>query len=229
MDRSAIKNMNTDYFEFGLSKSCSDEAKKTLTVVVTRIDVSGTEGLTPRVRGEYMSQMARMAVNESARLSGLHEIRKFPKNTDGAPGQENGVWWGVSHKPEIVAGAVSSLPVGLDVEIIRNVSDRLTERIVSEKERLLFSIWEQDSFFRVWTAKEAVLKFCGHGLSGLSSCFIDSVQGPGCLLVKYGEKNYPVTSLVRETYIVSVVAFPQDVTFFYQPLSGQGLFLKSEC
>jgi len=182
-------------------------------VVFKIIDQSLFVGFTPRQKAGQLSIMARQAASRSAFLSGIKTEPCFNKNSDGIPVPENGIWWGVSHKPEIVAGAVSILPVGLDVEVIRPVSERLVERVSDELERSLFKEMNDVSFFRMWTAKEAVLKAEGHGLSGLSACKIQDLLSDDHIFVRYNNKNFPVTTFVSDTYIVSVVSLPEKVKF----------------
>lgn len=221
MDRSAIKNMNADYFESRNDGAGCFGSRKPIMVVIEPLDVSMMDGLSPRQKGERMSMMARKAVIESARLSGLNEPRSFPKTEEGAPRPEDGVWWGLSHKPDVVAGAAHIRPVGLDVEVIRTVSARLIDRISTKKERILFLDSDDSLFFRIWTAKEAVLKVCGQGLSGMGSCFVNQVLGDDHIVVGYGGRLFPVTSLVRDTYIVSVISEPSDVLFLFKPGFGR--------
>ena len=66
----------------------------------------------------------------------------------------------VSHSGGDLFVAVSSVPVGLDAEAPRPVPARLAKRWFSPLEQ------EQD-FFAVWTAKEAVAKIGGAGLSAV--------------------------------------------------------------
>lgn len=202
--------MNSDYFEINQKCSGFSDGDGRMKVVLKIIDQSLFWGFTPRQKAGQLSVMARQAASRSAFLSGIKTEPCFNKNSDGIPVSENGIWWGVSHKPEIVVGAVSLCPVGLDVEIIRSVSDRLIERVSDESERSLFS---GPAFFKIWTAKEAVLKVMGKGLSGLSECKIHNVISDDHISVRYGSKKFPVTCFVSGTYIVSAVSFPGKVEF----------------
>lgn len=215
MIRSAIKNMNSDYFEINGKSPGSSCGACLLNVVLKTIDNSFFSGFTPREKASQLSILARKAALKSAELSGIYDSISFMKNNDGMPLSQNGIWWGVSHKPEIVAGAVSLSPVGLDVEIIRPVSERLMERISDESERTLFKDEPVISFFKIWTSKEAVLKLLGKGLSGVSECRIHDVIANDHISVRYKEMIFPVTCFVSGTYIISVVSLPDKVKLVY--------------
>ena len=215
MIRSAIKNMNSDYFGISNKRPGFSDDNCLLKVVLKTIDQSSFFGFTPRQKSEQLSFMARKAALMSAALSGIQADLCFNKNSHGMPVPENGIWWGVSHKPEIVAGAVSFCPVGLDVEVIRPVSERVMEKVSDESERCLFKDGAEMSFFKIWTAKEAVLKVLGKGLSGLSECKINDIISDGHISVRYNAKIFSVTCFVSGTYIVSVVSLPDKVKFIY--------------
>lgn len=80
----------------------------------------------------------------------------------------------ISHSRDMVAAAVSDKPVGVDVEYIRTVSEKLKKRVCREMPET------QDDFFKVWTLKEAYLKASGIPFSKMLSlsvkCINESVQ-----------------------------------------------------
>ncbi len=64
----------------------------------------------------------------------------------------NGIFISISHSKDMIAAAVSERPVGIDIEYIRPVSEKLRKRICNEADL------NEDEFFKNWTLKEAWLK-----------------------------------------------------------------------
>ena len=77
------------------------------------------------------------------------------------------IHFNLSHCREAVVCAVSSRPVGVDVESIRSFKESLVEYTMNqgEVERIRQSERPDVEFIRLWTMKEAVLKMTGAGIS----------------------------------------------------------------
>ena len=72
--------------------------------------------------------------------------------------QTGGRYLSVSHTGGRLYVAVADFPIGLDAEARREVPERVAREWLTEDER-------KRDFFAVWTAKEAVSKWDGRGLS----------------------------------------------------------------
>lgn len=86
---------------------------------------------------------------------------------EGKPQFADGPEFSISHCKEAIAVAVDEHPIGIDVESIRTVSSSLMEYTMNEQEcALIRSSAESDrAFIRLWTQKEAYLKYLGTGIS----------------------------------------------------------------
>lgn len=75
----------------------------------------------------------------------------------------------ISHCRTAVCVAFSNRPIGIDVENIRSNKETLIERVCNSEEVLLISNSEnpQSEFTRLWTRKEAYLKWLGTGIVGM--------------------------------------------------------------
>ena len=76
------------------------------------------------------------------------------------------IHFSLSHCREAVACAVSSRPVGIDVESVRPLKESLVRYTMSETEQQTIFGAENPAlmFTRLWTMKEAILKQSGEGL-----------------------------------------------------------------
>jgi 4'-phosphopantetheinyl transferase len=138
-----------------------------------------------------LSRLARQAARISAEKSGL-ALSGFPKNENGVPIPAQGLHWSISHKTDYVSGVVSTEPVGIDIERMREVSSAIMEYIADDREWDRIGGKAPVAFFRFWTAKEAVLKAMGVGFTGLSHCRIIRVVDDDCLIAGYDECEFIV-------------------------------------
>jgi 4'-phosphopantetheinyl transferase len=91
------------------------------------------------------------------------------------------------------------------------------KRIVDQTEYLHFM--RQDKmlvFFRVFTAKEAVLKKTAVGIKGLSKVKIDMVLDDNNLIVQYLDKKYQVENFYFDGYLASVTKDNLDVEWSFR-------------
>jgi len=158
-----------------------------------------------------LSLFARESVKASSLKSKL-AVGIFEKDALGVPLPSNTIYWSVTHKPDFVAGVVSTGKIGIDLEQIKDVSDAVFERIVDSKEGAHFTSQDKSLvFFRTFTAKEAVLKKTSHGIQGLSKVKIKMVVDDKNLVVRYLDKNYLVENFYFDGYLASVTKDNVDV------------------
>ncbi|MBO5883411.1 MAG: 4'-phosphopantetheinyl transferase superfamily protein [Clostridia bacterium] len=106
------------------------------------------------------------------------------------------ICFNISHSGDRVMCAVSSYPVGCDVERINDVSEALEKKVltVSEREQCAVSNNRKKMFFRFWTSKESFVKAVGDGMA-LSLLETEIVWGEGSNRVrapKFADKEYYV-------------------------------------
>ena len=80
------------------------------------------------------------------------------------PCLEHGPFFNISHSRRYSVIAVSENEVGIDIEMHEGPNEKLMERCFTEDEQE-FAKKSEENFLRIWTAKEAVLKFLGTGFS----------------------------------------------------------------
>lgn len=80
----------------------------------------------------------------------------------------------ISHCENLVAVAVADSSVGVDIEKVRETNLKIAERFFTDEEKDF--VKDSNSFFYVWTRKEALLKRNGEGLKNISKA--DVLENP---------------------------------------------------
>ncbi len=170
-----------------------------------------------RPQAAILSRLARVAVRLSARLSGVAPP-VCAKNDLGAPQPENGIHWSLTHKPAFVAGVVAHAPVGIDIEPVGSPPEALYRRIAAADEWHLGSDPRAPRlFYRVWTAKEAVLKAEGVGLRGLSRCRVTAVPDQATMQLGFDARAWTVTHHYLETHVLALTCTHAPVEWRVDP------------
>ena len=110
------------------------------------------------------SLLATHLVNQLLEKSNIKNVL-LQTDADRKPYLENSdLFVSISHSGEFVACAIDDKPIGIDIEKIKSVSDKLINFVCNEDEKEYvfeneFSDEEKfNRFFEIWTAKEAVFK-----------------------------------------------------------------------
>lgn len=133
------------------------------------------EALSRRDRVKALGKHARYALHLSAEYSG-HVLGELEKDELGAPVPQKNLYWSITHKERFVAGVSAPYRIGIDIEQKKEVKPALFTRIADDAEWTLAGGKTQEAFFRFWTAKEAVLKAIGRGMTALSECRIEEID-----------------------------------------------------
>lgn len=77
------------------------------------------------------------------------------------------IFFNISHSGDFVAVAVGECPVGVDVQVVRSVRDRMIDKLCNynEKEFISKSADRDKAFIILWSLKESYVKAIGKGLS----------------------------------------------------------------
>ena len=104
------------------------------------------------------------------------------------------VEFNISHSGEYVICAVNDAPIGVDIEKIRPVKDRLIHRVCTDRELDYVLDGEMpldektSRFFQVWTGKEAFFKCIGTGITDLKAvCVLDETIRYGMTYFLWGD------------------------------------------
>lgn len=80
--------------------------------------------------------------------------------------KKDGIFFNLSHTREMVAVACANLPVGVDIEQPRKISEAAIKRSCTAMERKILQNVDnpQTEFLKYWTLKESYVKMTGEGM-----------------------------------------------------------------
>jgi 4'-phosphopantetheinyl transferase len=172
----------------------------------------------PRDRVTYLSRHARQALKLAAEKSGVR-LGALVKDDNGVPQPFEGIHWSISHKTRYVCGVVAPLPIGIDIERVRNFSEGLYQKTATDREWALADM-ETDSvmaFFRFWTAKEAVLKATGIGIKDLLKCRVDHIFDDKHLQIQYDGREWLIEHFFFNDHVASIVKSSFQIEWLINP------------
>ena len=175
----------------------------------------------PRDRVIYLSRHARRALKISAEKSGVR-FGELVKDDNGVPQPFDGIHWSISHKTRYVCGVAAPLPIGIDVERVRNFSEGLFRKTATAQEWALADM-QTDSvmaFFRYWTAKEAVLKATGIGIKDLLKCRVQHIFDDHHLQIQYDGQDWLIEHFFFNDHVASIVKSSFQIDWELERLSG---------
>jgi 4'-phosphopantetheinyl transferase len=172
----------------------------------------------PRDRVIYLSRHARRALKKSAEMSGVH-FGELVKDDNGVPQPFGGVHWSISHKTRYVCGVAAPLPIGIDIERVRNFSDGLFQKTATEQEWMLADMRTDSvmAFFRYWTAKEAVLKATGIGIKDLLKCRVKHIFDDKHLQIQYDGQDWLIEHFFFNDHVASIVKSSFQIEWIINP------------
>ena len=171
-----------------------------------------------REKVKALGRQARRALGLSARFSAVPlDMETLAKDDLGAPMPQGSIYWSLSHKEFFVAAVTAPHPVGIDIEMIKPVKDELYGRIADAQEWVLAADKNPVAFFRFWTAKEAVLKAIGKGMTALAGCRITQIPNDSQMRLSAGGSQWMVTHFrVTEEYLAAVTARDGEVISWHR-------------
>jgi 4'-phosphopantetheinyl transferase len=163
-----------------------------------------------RQKVSLLSKHARQALRLSADRSGAI-LQELSKDEDDVPLPSGHYYWSVSHKSRYVAAVIGPDPIGIDIEEIKPRSQSIFSYVAGEDEWRLCGGKSQEALYRLWTAKEAVVKAAGTGLAGMRSCQVVAVPDENNIAVFYQEQLRTVEQLRYDGHIVAVLKDDNEV------------------
>ncbi len=128
----------------------------------------------------------------------------------------NNLFFSISHSGEYVFLCLADGEIGVDVQKIVPVSEKLKSYVLTEREHE--SLKEEKDFFIFWTIKESYLKLTGEGVAyGLKKVQIDLKKK---ILSLDGEnKNLFIKTFDKENHVFAVVSTLSDSDFYIKEIT----------
>lgn len=124
------------------------------------------------------------------------------------------IYFSISHAENISVFAISNSKIGIDAEKIKKPDEDILNKVYTESERqyVYSSIDPSISFYRVWTYKEAFVKYLGCGIDRrffymntiINGSFVDPGRSSfllynGCIITTYGD------SKLEDIHLISTI------------------------
>lgn len=117
----------------------------------------------------------------------------------------NNKYFNISHSDGYIALAIDEVPVGIDIENIRIAEEDLRNYISNDEEKKY--IHDDESFFEVWTNKEALVKANGNGINQK----IKTIQSlPLNAIRTYDNKTYFNKTIKYQNLVITVSRASSD-------------------
>lgn len=134
--------------------------------------------------------LARKGISE---LYGIPEEEiSFARTENGKPYTVNAdIRFSISHSKDIVICALSEGEIGADAELVRDIDLRIAKFACTNADfEYLYEVEDENErnlrFFKIWTAKEAYVKYCGTGISYLKDINFKDIE-KSCHFSRDGE------------------------------------------
>ena len=125
-------------------------------------------------------------------------IGEYFLNESGKPLSKD-KFFNISHKDQYLVFVIDEVPVGVDIEHVKPVKDGLINFIASEEEKAY--IKDKQSFYEIWTSKEAITKANGKGIKQK----IDTIPSlPLDNIHTFEGKTYCNRTVVFKDYVITV-------------------------
>ena len=163
-----MEKLNNKCFIVDTKKENFLQSKKILTILKIKEENLKSSFFRSKVLPKISAHILLKSV-ASKSLSVPREELEFSYGEKGKPSFKNfkNFYFNISHTDDAFAVFISKSEVGVDIERKKDINFKITNKFFSKKEKIIFdnSKNKTDAFFRIWTQKEAYIKYLGFGFS----------------------------------------------------------------
>ena len=86
--------------------------------------------------------------------------------------KNSNIYFNISHSGDYVVLAIADKEIGIDIEEIAPISDSVAKKVFTKEENLwLLKQNNLEAFYKLWTAKESIMKVTGEGFMLVPNTF----------------------------------------------------------
>ncbi len=159
---------------------------------------------------EQQRHYARVALSHCGVLCGA-PTEGWRNDEEGRPLSNAGFHWSVSHKRQLAAAVISDCPVGIDVEHVLPRREEVLDELAADDEWDILGDRSWQCFFRLWTAKEAVLKANGLGIAALLNCRLLEVRDLHHMRLDVERASWLVVHHYLEDHVAAVACHGEAI------------------
>lgn len=114
-----------------------------------------------KMAGEFLVKtvFSRLCDCSPAEIEIIREGKPYVKNCN--------LYFNLSHSDEFLVLAVGKAPLGIDIQKIGAIREKVAACYFTEAEKQLVKEQGATAFFEIWTQKESYVKYTGEGIKGL--------------------------------------------------------------
>jgi 4'-phosphopantetheinyl transferase len=158
-------------------------------------------------RHEQQHEFGRRALRRAALCVGA-PCDGWQQRESGAPIPNDGWHWSVSHTRFWAAAVVGRGAVGIDVEQVRPRRMAIWNEIGGDEEWSVAGERNWENFYRIWTAKEAILKAHGMGVGYVREVHLTGRVEHERFALRFDGGLHAVEQLCVADHVASVVCGP---------------------
>lgn len=163
-------------------------------------------------QSQFQSETARQALAQCAEKIGAPLIG-WEKDENNVPKPLGKYQWSVTHKQHWCAAVIAEQKVGVDIEAVAPRRKFHYQALGNSSEWNLLGEQNIHTFFRLWTAKEAVLKANGSGIGHLMDCHLESIKDPRHMSLSFENQLWRVEHFHFDNHIAAVTCCDHSVAW----------------
>lgn len=137
----------------------------------------------------------------------IKEDTLFDKSVNGKPFLKNhsNLHFNISHSGNFIVCAFSNNLVGIDIELLRDIDTAISSHYLNDREINSFHPVNNNSFFKLWTAKESILKLTGEGFRA-NPKDVDIIEEDNKYFAHYKNRIFCLHSHFIENHFISIAS-----------------------